>query len=115
MPPPRIPVGDHPVQSILWALLFTFAPGVPVTPGEISPLNPTNSDLIVDQWSQRNADKPLDYPNAAIGDPFEFHLHMEIGGMGAWESEARSILVRERIRTKLGETKPFWGSGVLDQ
>ncbi len=43
-------------------------------PGQISDLNPTNSDLVVDQWSQRNADDELDYPNAGV-QGYTFHAH----------------------------------------
>jgi len=43
-------------------------------PGQVSDLNPTNSDLVVGQWSQRNADDELDYPHAGVPG-YTFHTH----------------------------------------
>ncbi|MBL0927637.1 MAG: FG-GAP repeat protein [Phycisphaerales bacterium] len=68
--------GNASIQTILWSYLFfrgsTFANG-----GQIPELSPTNSDLVVERWSQQNAYGPDDVRNGQmVVELFPFHIHM---------------------------------------
>lgn len=104
-------IGGAPVQGALWELLFDFT-GIG-TPGEIEGLSPANSDLIVSQRSQRNAVGPLDYPNAAIGQPFDDHVHSNIAAVPGRTIEYNSALISSAIADLLSRPRSFFGNGDL--
>lgn len=87
---------EAPVESILWELLFTFVGDTGSTIGEISPLNPGNSDLIVPIASQRNIidNENINHPNYGIGEEFPFHAHSE---MGPLDGETQSHFIRNYV------------------
>jgi pimeloyl-ACP methyl ester carboxylesterase len=107
------PVGEAPVQAALWELLFTFTPLLPSNPFEIDPVGPTNSDLIVEQWSQRNADDASDNPHAALGWVVAHHLHAEVGALGSFEGETESDAISIQIGKQLSQPKSSFTNGVL--
>jgi len=69
-----VPASGALAQTAMWELLFTIAPLIPNRPFQIEPLHPTNSDLVVSQWSQRNALNASDAPNNQFPS-FSFHTH----------------------------------------
>jgi hypothetical protein len=75
-------VADETVQSVLWELLFRL-PNLDDEDSwsfSISPRNPTNGDLIVGQWSQRNASGPND-TRAGTGYAFTYTAHVPVAGV----------------------------------
>ncbi len=105
-------VGNAPVQSVLWELLYTFTPGLPNDPFEIEPLSPTNCDLIVPQWSQMNAVDEADTPNANFPWRFEYHSHFDTGIPGL-TGETQSDMISQQIGDLLSRPRSHFLNGVL--
>jgi len=89
--------GGAPVEATLWELLFSFLPGVPNDPTEISPLSPTNSDLIVPAASQRNFGS-AGSPNELAGQGFQFTAHVAAPGLSG---ETSSVEIAVKVRSLL--------------
>lgn len=105
-------IGEAPIQGTLWELLFEITNIG--NPGEITALGPANSDLIVNQWSQRNATGELDYPNAAIGQNFDYHVHSSIVLLpGGFKIEYESDAIATAIAVLLARPRTFFGNGDL--
>lgn len=74
-------IGEESLQGALWEVLFHMVGIVNNIEWdyEVSPLNPTNGDLIVGQWSQRNASGAGD-TRASTGHMFTYTAHVPVAG-----------------------------------
>jgi pimeloyl-ACP methyl ester carboxylesterase len=106
------PAGEVVVEPILWELLFTWIPWIPGDPTELSPLDPTNSDLIVSRSSQRNSSGADTHANAFAGEQFSLTTHVSLGSVPA---ETTSQSIRNRVAELLGQLPtsfdPSWSLG----
>lgn len=106
-------LGTAPVEGALWELLFYFAPLVDNGGTDVAPLNPTNSDLIVEASSQHNTGGFFGYLNAAEGTEFDFTLHMSIPGLSGWQVETQHPGIITNIGDLMSGPPSAMGTGVL--
>jgi hypothetical protein len=102
------------VQPVLWELLF-LATRLSNGPGSISAYSPTECDLIVNKWSQRNA-TDQDHPNAALGTVATYTVHSGSVSVGSgFESEVDSSTFVPVVRRLLSGRVLEFGNGDLSQ
>jgi len=115
---PLVGVATTPAgQDPLPAMLFEVLPSLVGDPLVLSDLNPANSDLVVQQWSQRNADDENDYPNAQFPS-FPYHLHTfgaasQLGFQTEAESDEMSWHSGDPARFSVGELLSLPRSNML--
>ncbi len=81
--------------------------------GSVADLLPHQSDLVVHRWSQQNATGELDYPNAALGQTFEFTTHSEIAAATDLIIEYKSPPIAEAIAEVLCKPRTHFGNGDM--
>lgn len=107
-------VADAPVQGALWELLFSLIPWLPSDPEEIEPLSPAACDLVVSEWSQRNAFFAGDISNANPDWSFQFHIHAGVPVVGSnFQTETESDAISVQIGKLLSQPKSSFANGGL--
>ena len=107
------PIGENQIQGVLWEFLFFVVPGLHGGGPEISEVNPTNSDLIVEMSSQQNSGGVFSSLNDDEGTVFNYTIHMAIPGLNGWQVETQSIPIINRVGQLLSGYPSGMGEGVL--
>lgn len=94
----------------VWGILMEV---IEAQGGAATGLLPHHSDLVVNRFSQRNATSDLDYPNASIGQTFEYTVHSEIATATGLTIEYQSLPIAAAIAEILSKPRTHFGNGDM--